>query len=513
VEEAFPDPSWTHFLVKHVQGGSVIELHTIHGKVCYAKPKKSGKTGQAAQTVKADNVHLSCDGDSGQWADHMSSRELHIVYGAGRTVEICTSNLTMLSVPAVDGPILTEAPIELITDQKVFVYNKVNQAVRLEHGSWYTFETVFGTVLHAPFGRESGKIRCDGGQLPWSDDQDMATSEFQVIHVDGSDLVELRTRDQKSVYAAGSMSTIQVTGDVFDRYLAGDKFKVSVSLLGPDGVVIETDSETIVSVSLLPGNDLRNLNRDSKTPEGVKGCLGGEVRCQASKGVALFKDLYIEGAGADYKLAFDADGLKTTSSSSFRVAPGAPVKLHLLDDWMEETPCVIERFGIGNPICKKVQALDRYGNFCRMQDDSIDSGPEIIIEPALISPSGVIDPKLSGATRMKTFNGMASFTDLSVNPAGEGYQIRFDAIMPDSGEAGEDGEEVELDDEEVYTAKFDVVPGHGSSIKPSKVIPKDTEESAGDGRYKAGENLEVSCAVMGPDGGLRTDDNATSIKA
>lgn len=45
--------------------------------------------------------------------------------------------------------------------------------------------------------------------------------------------------------------------------------------------------------------------------------------------------------------------------------------------------------------------------------------------------------ELTGTLRCKTYNGQARFTDLQVSPPGIGYQIRFDALMPDAGDEGE----------------------------------------------------------------------------
>ena len=179
------DATYSHFLVKHIDGPNVVELHTVHGKVCYA--------------AEADS-QLSCDGELGQWPDRMESRQLHVVYGAMDTLQFCSAHLGMLSVPSPEAPCCTNGSIGLLdehNDDRIFVFRKVDQPVKLEDGSWcplsrqrhpnlryvsellcdsgrYTFETHHGTVLHAPLGGGPGaKVMCDGGPLPWSDDHDM----------------------------------------------------------------------------------------------------------------------------------------------------------------------------------------------------------------------------------------------------------------------------------------------------------------------------------------------------
>jgi len=103
---------------------------------------------------------------------------------------------------------------------------------------------------------------------------------------------------------------------------------------------------------------------------------------------------------------------------------------------MDVTACTLERYGPGNRIGRRVQCIDTYGNLCRMQENIIDGGPELTIYAGIESPPGV-EGELLGTLRCKSYNGEARFHDLHVSPPGIGYQIRFDALMPDAGGEGE----------------------------------------------------------------------------
>lgn len=70
-----------------------------------------------------------------------------------------------------------------------------------------------------------------------------------------------------------------------------------------------------------------------------------------------------------------------------------------------------------------------------------------------------------------------------------------------------------MDDEEVCTGRFDVVPGHQSSLKPTPVSTKEPSESCGESQFMAGANLEVTCAILAPDGKLCDKDNTTKVHA
>lgn len=84
-----------------------------------------------------------------------------------------------------------------------------------------------------------------------------------------------------------------------------------------------------------------------------------------------------------YQIAFDAPGLATASTAPFKVSPGKPIKLTLLDDYMDRTECTLERYGLGDRISRLVQCIDTYGNLCRMQENILDGGPELTIYAGL----------------------------------------------------------------------------------------------------------------------------------
>ena len=70
-----------------------------------------------------------------------------------------------------------------------------------------------------------------------------------------------------------------------------------------------------------------------------------------------------------------------------------------------------------------------------------------------------------------------------------------------------------MDDEEVSTGRFDVISGHQRSLKPTPVSTKEADESCGECCFMAGATLEVTCAILAPDGKLCDRDNTTKIHA
>ena len=62
---------------------------------------------------------------------------------------------------------------------------------------------------------------------------------------------------------------------------------------------------------------------------------------QAVNGVCAFRDLTIEEAGINYRIACDALGYKTVSTNAFTVCSGTFARLSIVDDVGEEyTPIV-----------------------------------------------------------------------------------------------------------------------------------------------------------------------------
>ena len=91
--------------------------------------------------------------------------------------------------------------------------------------------------------------------------------------------------------------------------------QVEVEVLDAGGV-LASEARDSVSVSLVipPGG-------------GGRGELSGTLKVAASSGVATFSDLSITPGGADYALAFSADGLTGVVSDSFDINAGIQLSI------------------------------------------------------------------------------------------------------------------------------------------------------------------------------------------
>ncbi|HLL53508.1 MAG TPA: hypothetical protein VK447_08185 [Myxococcaceae bacterium] len=137
------------------------------------------------------------------------------------------------------------------------------------------------------------------------------------------------------------------------------------------------------------------------------GTLSGTASRDAVSGVATFEDLSIEKTGTGYTLAFSSGSLTGATSSAFNVAPGADTQLAFIAQPGDSNVNVAI-----NPAVRVV-VRDQYGN---------QTASTAAVTVALLTkPNGAT---LGGTLTQSAVGGVVSFTDLTVDTQGAGYQLQ-----------------------------------------------------------------------------------------
>jgi hypothetical protein len=142
------------------------------------------------------------------------------------------------------------------------------------------------------------------------------------------------------------------------------------------------------------------------------GTLSGTLTVAAVAGVATFSTLSINKTGTGYTLAASDGSLTVATSSTFNITPGTATKLGFS---IQPT-----NTAAGATISTvEVQIQDALGNL-------VPSGIGIISVSIGTNPSG---GTLSGTLSVATINGVADFTNLSINIAGNGYTLKATSTL------------------------------------------------------------------------------------
>src|SRR5437762_2972674 len=143
------------------------------------------------------------------------------------------------------------------------------------------------------------------------------------------------------------------------------------------------------------------------------GTLSGTTSVNAVNGVATFSTLSINNAGNGYTLTASASGLTGATSTSFNIPHAA---LPLATNLAFTTQPQSTQAGQTMPAVK-VTARDASGN-------TVTSYTGLITVAIGANPSG---GTLSGTTSVNAVNGVATFSTLSINNAGNGYTLTASA--------------------------------------------------------------------------------------
>lgn len=136
------------------------------------------------------------------------------------------------------------------------------------------------------------------------------------------------------------------------------------------------------------------------------GTLSGTATVAAVNGVATFANLTLDKAGTGYTLSASSTGLTSTTSNPFNIAAGAPTKVVYT---VQPT-----NTASGAPIAPAVQVVlqDAAGNISPVTNT-------VAIAIATNPSSGT----LAGTTSLAAVNGTVTFSNLSINKAGNGYTL------------------------------------------------------------------------------------------
>jgi hypothetical protein len=169
---------------------------------------------------------------------------------------------------------------------------------------------------------------------------------------------------------------------------------VEVEVRDSAGNPVTQDNDTEITLSLIDGAPGAQLE-------------GGEA-VQVSNGVAVFDALSVDLAAGNYRLRAGAGGLADGLSEPFQIFPGEPAQLGFLG---QPTTTLVDA-PITPPVTVEIQ--DAAGN--RVVDDNTTAVSLELIggDPsALLTGGGITLPE----------NGLVTFTGLSVDAVGVGYQL------------------------------------------------------------------------------------------
>ena len=166
-----------------------------------------------------------------------------------------------------------------------------------------------------------------------------------------------------------------------------------------------------VTVRILDANDNLTTSTANVTiaigNNPVGGTLSGTTTVAASGGTATFSNLIVNKAGLGYTLAASSGSLAGATSDPFDIVVGPAAKLAFLQ------PPTNNVAGVAISPAVTVQVQDLGGNL--VADSTASIAMAIGTNPGAAT--------LSGTTPVDAVAGVATFSDLSINKAGNGYTL------------------------------------------------------------------------------------------
>jgi hypothetical protein len=138
--------------------------------------------------------------------------------------------------------------------------------------------------------------------------------------------------------------------------------------------------------------------------------LGGPTTATASNGVAVFSGLALNKAAIGYMLdayASNDSGLGGTVTSAMTVTPAAATQLVIT----QQPPATVK---VSSPFTLKASIEDQYGNVVTTASGTVSVA-------FATNPTGAT---LGGTTSVTVSQGVASFTNLTINKTGSGYTLQ-----------------------------------------------------------------------------------------
>jgi hypothetical protein len=171
--------------------------------------------------------------------------------------------------------------------------------------------------------------------------------------------------------------------------------------LRSNGVTNTSDNSTVVTASIVTGT-------------GAAGAaLTGNTTATAVAGVATFTNLGINTAGTNYQLRFSATGMTEATSGAFNIT-APPVRTLAV---------ATEPAGAAPALAFTTQPVVQIRSNGTL--DGTDNST--VVTASIVSGTGTAGATLSGTTTATAVGGVATFTNLALNLAGTGYQLRFTA--------------------------------------------------------------------------------------
>ncbi len=138
------------------------------------------------------------------------------------------------------------------------------------------------------------------------------------------------------------------------------------------------------------------------------GSLSGTKSAAAVNGVATFSELTIARASTGYQLVAHTEGLADATSAAFDIAPGAKAALAFTVQ-----PGSAQAGAAISPAVR-VTIQDAFGNVATTATDAV----------TVAFGNNPRNGTLSGTKTVNAINGVATFADLSLNRAGQGYTLQ-----------------------------------------------------------------------------------------
>jgi MYXO-CTERM domain-containing protein len=211
----------------------------------------------------------------------------------------------------------------------------------------------------------------------------------------------------------------------------------------------------------------RNITVELQGGQGAT--LAGTTTVAANAGVALFSDLSVNRAGTGYRLVAHADQATSATSSAFDISHGPAAALAFTVQPSNSSA------GRAISPAVKVTLLDAFGNMAASATDSV----------TIALGNNPRNGTLSGTRTVSAINGVATFSDLSINRKGEGYTL----VASSGALTG------------ATSAAFDITPGRGPKLVISTVPSQVT----------AGEALPSIDVELQDEFGNAFSDSAASV--
>jgi Glycoside hydrolase family 44 len=168
-----------------------------------------------------------------------------------------------------------------------------------------------------------------------------------------------------------------------------------------NGVTDASDNTTVVTVSIVAGT-------------GAAGAaLTGTTTATAIAGVATFTNLGIDAAGTNYQLHFTATNVSAANSASFAIT-APPVRTLAV---------ATQPSGAAPSVAFATQPV------VQVRSNGVTDATDntTVVTVSIVSGTGTAGAALTGTTTATAVAGVATFTNLGLNTAGTGYQLRFTA--------------------------------------------------------------------------------------